>query len=566
LLRKFKIPFEIVLISIVLIVHSYVVTAPANNMMAWFSTDDAFYYFKVAQNIAEGFGSTFDRINLTNGYHPLWTFMLVPIFALAKYDLVLPLRLTILLLAVVNAGTSIVLYRLLRRVSSKEIAMFMSLFWVLSPRIHGATVELGMESGINALFTAWLIYWVTKLEDFRSERKINRMSLIQASIVAGLAVFSRLDNAFLAGVMGLWILFRFWQSSEKISVQDSWKRRFEVAVCYFAPWGLSLLIYMLINLAVFGTFMPVSGQIKRWWGTLPNTVYGFPVDSFWVYLTHWVTPQENIGPWGLYTSIPHSLAYWVEGLLKLKGSEEVMKSTHRWLVLGFSAVGLGLILAVLRLKWSEFKQMAIKTGLPAFFVACAIQLTTYKATGYISMHNWYWVIELVWMAIAGAIFLECVFQILLRVIKNRWVWRMVLAAASLSMLWTFVYVITTLVPAKDEPGWEEAYMWGARGLEANTEPGSLIGTPGGGALGYFTKGRTIVNLDGLMNSYDYFKLLQKGQTRDFLDRIGLDYVYGAKYMLTESDPYWHAFKDNVMYIQKVEGTALFKYLPKSTKP
>ncbi len=32
-----------------------------------------------------------------------------------------------------------------------------------------------------------------------------------------------------------------------------------------------------------------------------------------------------------------------------------------------------------------------------------------------------------------------------------------------------------------------------------TEPGSLIGSTGGGVLGYFTQGRTIVNLDGLIN-------------------------------------------------------------------
>ena len=34
--------------------------------------DDAFYYFGIARNVAHGHGSTFDGINPTNGYHPLW--------------------------------------------------------------------------------------------------------------------------------------------------------------------------------------------------------------------------------------------------------------------------------------------------------------------------------------------------------------------------------------------------------------------------------------------------------------------------------------------------------------
>ena len=43
--------------------------------------DDAFYYFQVARNTAEGHFSSFDGgITRTNGYHPLWMFVLVPFF------------------------------------------------------------------------------------------------------------------------------------------------------------------------------------------------------------------------------------------------------------------------------------------------------------------------------------------------------------------------------------------------------------------------------------------------------------------------------------------------------
>jgi hypothetical protein len=43
--------------------------------------------------------------------------------------------------------------------------------------------------------------------------------------------------------------------------------------------GLRLRAYMAWNLSYAGTPTPVSGQIKRWWGTLPNTVYGHPADN-----------------------------------------------------------------------------------------------------------------------------------------------------------------------------------------------------------------------------------------------------------------------------------------------
>lgn len=36
--------------------------------------DDSFYYFGIARNLMEGYGFTFDRLNQTNGFHPLWLF------------------------------------------------------------------------------------------------------------------------------------------------------------------------------------------------------------------------------------------------------------------------------------------------------------------------------------------------------------------------------------------------------------------------------------------------------------------------------------------------------------
>jgi hypothetical protein len=41
--------------------------------------DDAFYYLEVARRMSRGDGSTFDGVHATNGYHPLWQWILVPL-------------------------------------------------------------------------------------------------------------------------------------------------------------------------------------------------------------------------------------------------------------------------------------------------------------------------------------------------------------------------------------------------------------------------------------------------------------------------------------------------------
>ncbi|HEY2882771.1 MAG TPA: hypothetical protein VGJ15_10065, partial [Pirellulales bacterium] len=43
------------------------------------TVDDSYYYLKTAANAQAGYGFSFDRINPTNGFHPLWMGLLVPL-------------------------------------------------------------------------------------------------------------------------------------------------------------------------------------------------------------------------------------------------------------------------------------------------------------------------------------------------------------------------------------------------------------------------------------------------------------------------------------------------------
>ena len=45
--------------------------------------DDSLFTFEVARNLAHGFGSSFDRSEPTNGYHPLWMLLLMQLPAIA---------------------------------------------------------------------------------------------------------------------------------------------------------------------------------------------------------------------------------------------------------------------------------------------------------------------------------------------------------------------------------------------------------------------------------------------------------------------------------------------------
>ena len=81
-------------------------------------------------------------------------------------------------------------------------------------------------------------------------------------------------------------------------------------------------------------------------------------------------------------------------------------------------------------------------------------------------------------------------------------------------------------------------------------------------VAYFIDNRTIVNLDGLINSPEYFNAMKSGKATEFLDAIPLNYVYGKPYVLLESDPYDEIFAnrlEEIGFIRGYENFTLFRY-------
>jgi hypothetical protein len=102
-------------------------------------------------------------------------------------------------------------------------------------------------------------------------------------------------------------------------------------------------------------------------------------------------------------------------------------------------------------------------------------------------------------------------------------------------------------------------MDSARFLEENTAPGAVIGMTGGGNVGYYIRGRTIVNMDGLINSPAYFEALKLGQASDFLTAIGVDYVF-ANPVILSGPPYRGQYRTGPPLI-RFGGKALMDLLP-----
>jgi hypothetical protein len=186
----------------------YVALSPSKSLLNWYITDDAFYYFKVAQNIAEGHGITFDGIAPTNGFHPLWMLVCIPVFALARFDLYLPLRVLIVVQAALNAASGYFLYRLFADHISAKAGWIVAFFWMFIPSIHAISSKLGLESGLTIFGLIFFVFQIAKFIEKEEKEKTSYVDILRLSLAAMLVLFSRLDNIFLVTMVGLWLMFR----------------------------------------------------------------------------------------------------------------------------------------------------------------------------------------------------------------------------------------------------------------------------------------------------------------------------------------------------------------------
>jgi hypothetical protein len=654
--------FEIILIVVVMSMSLYAALSDAQNLSwRWFTRDDAYYYFKVAQNISEGHGSTFDGINRTNGYHPLWMLICVPVFALARFDLILPLRVLLLVMSGLSVATAILLYRLIGRIFAPAIGAIAALFWVFSYDVFAILYQQGLESGIAAFFIVLLVYKLYEFEMSWRREGVSPKQIATLAVIVVLTMFSRLDLVFLAGMVGLWVIFRghllrfflpldiasimiltilafmvrvglrgyyesidtallmvavallvkipcayllglyqhfgvsragellkrvilfavmgsavtgilvlviqrlglvegsfsriiisidvgltllffgisrfmFWglqagqpiltDPSEKplLYLRNHWKQWIRDGALYYGFVLGALGIYMAWSKLVFGTTSPVSGQIKQWWASLPGRAYGGRSREILSFFGLSYNTEENA-----WNPISRIFGSWAENMYRWLKIED---SWRYVLILTVVAILFYLILLVHRRRGKiAITQMSIIPLLSAAW----LQVLYYNALKYAAHKEWYWISQLVIIVLTISLVIGMLYTLMHRIpYRSVFAW-LVAAYVGISMGTSFWNMIQASMPYNH---WspDAAYMDMVPLLEEHTEPGSIIGLTGGGNVGYFIHDRTIVNMDGLINSYDYFRALQTRTGGEYLQNIGLDYVL-ANPVILDQQPY-----------------------------
>ena len=454
------------------------------NLLRDVSVDDAFYYFQIAWHLSEGKFSTFDGgITRTNGYHPLWLLLITPfywifdktsaLFAIKAFEIML-----------VAGGVSLI------AVAARLSRLPWILLFAALPalyRQHGMLV--GMEAAAG-LFMLGLFFFAIVL--FARDSARWRWPL---AVAAFALPWVRLEYAAisLAATTALLLIEWSWQDRSSPGA----RARSLLACKAVGPLlaaGAGLLVYFGWNGVVFGGIVPVSAAAKRVWSQKiweRNDGYDL-TRSVHDYLRMYAFDDELRLVLEVFVYV--LLVWWFA---------HRSRSREGWLLLAF-LVGL--------------------FGLAAGHLAKFVQsvLTIHVALG---SYIWYFVPAYLMEALMIPARCCVAIWFMRRFIGPRLprasgilAWGVIISGAASLYATTDFAAPFRFVDRRSEA---TSFRWHPPAIHMGTmvmnrvlPEGSVIGSWDSGMIGYFSR-LPVVNLDGLVNSWDYLRAMKEGKQGHF---------------------------------------------------
>lgn len=433
--------------------------------LAFRSTDDSYYYFNVARNIVLGHGATFDGINQTNGFHPLWMLVILPIFGALPEDPLRALRGVYCLIAVLAGITGWLAWRVSARTAGGAAGLLvlplLAIPVFLNPLLNG------LETGLLILMLFALMLAAERYELLALAAPAPH-NLLLGALLAGVFL-ARVDSVFIVAAVFGAILVRGLSSPATRAAAGA------KLIVLGGAFGALVLPYFTWNLMSFGHLIPISGDLKS----------SFPRAQLQLQDFH------DIGA--------------------LAGVASLL----------FSTISLPLLM-----RWSRSPRaqqpprIAIPQILVPIWVGCVFHFLHTVLFMRWGTHWWHYSAY----GPLAVVLLVAVFAALQKRVPGRPV--LAILFAGLVVAAALGTVFDMRLRGEGHRAWYTSARWARDHLPED----AVIGMRECGLFGYFC-GRPTVNLDGVINGYDYQEALRDHRLRAYLAACHITHIadFRARY-------------------------------------
>ena len=473
--------------------------------------DDSFYYFQLAYNLAQGKFSTFDGgVTQTNGYHPVWMLLITPFYWLFDKETAL-FGIKALEITLVAGGVALI------ALAAWLARLAWPLLFAALPMLYRNPHELlyGLEAAA-AMFALSLLILAVCLYMRAPERWKWPLAALAFALPCVRIEYIAISLAVTAALCAIeWS--RQERRSRRLSALANIRHAYIPLIGAFA----GILVYFAYNRLVFGGMLPISATTRQAW----------------------------------------SQAQWAEQggydfLQSLRGALQFDAFDYE-LLIAFEICAYLLLIWRFALRSNDRRDWLMVAFLVGMFGLAAGHIAKFAQTVLIMHPNhadkiWYFVPAYLMTALIIPVRLYVAIYLIRRFLAPRW-----RIAANASSVGVFIIGAALLLARAD---FAQPFKWvEERSATLSREPqiasymgmqivnralpeGSVIGSWDAGVIGYFSR-FPVVNLDGFMNSYDYFHARHARQMegRNFFRRY--DVTHFANNMRIDELPNTIVFQD-----------------------
>ena len=463
------------------------------NILRDVNADDSFYYFQIAYNLSQGKFSTFDGgITQTNGYHPVWLLLITPFYWIFDKETALFGIKAFEIMLVAGGAALIALAAWLSRLA-------WPLLFAALPMLYRDPIELllGLEAAA-AMFTLALLILAVCVYMRDPQRWQWHLGALAFALPWVRIEYIAVSLAATAAICAI-----EWSRQERRSLRLSDLAYIRQAYIPLVGAIAGILVYFAYNRLVFGGILPISAVIKR----------------------AWVHPRQWVGDGG-YDFMQNLVDTLSIGVFDYE------------LLIAFEICAYLLIVWRLALRSKERRDWLLAAFLVGMFGLAAGHIAKFAQTvlsanpAYDVHFAWYYVPAYLMTALIIPVRIYVAIRLIRRFVAPRR-----RAAANALSVGVFVIGAAFLLasagfaqPFKwvDEKSgqfhleWELSSYMGTQVMNRALPEGSVIGAWDAGVVGYFSR-FPVVNLDGLVNSYDHFNArhIQRKEGLNFYRRYGV---------------------------------------------
>lgn len=208
--------------------------------------DDSFIIHKLAADIAAGKGIT-QAGEPTNGFQPLFIFLLVPLFWV--FDIYHATVASAVINGVLSTAGSLFVFLILAELCRPRVALIGAALWAMSAHLTRVSLN-GMETPLANLMMLCSVYGYLRVNRRDAQDSVTKGAIFGS--VLGLALLSRFDLGLLLVPLAV-----------DFAIRCALRGRYKSLTATMAAGVVVVLPWFVWNWSVCGSIVPISGAASR---------------------------------------------------------------------------------------------------------------------------------------------------------------------------------------------------------------------------------------------------------------------------------------------------------------